>query len=70
MTKPYSIPKSKAHYQKAAQRLPLGVTSNYRSWGEEETLNRLSTRVPGLGNPDGRFDLQSAWMLEAADQEE
>jgi len=53
MTKPYSIPKSKAHYQKAAQRLPLGVTSNYRSWGEEETLYISHGKGARLWDIDG-----------------
>ncbi|MBZ0253995.1 MAG: hypothetical protein K8I02_11710 [Candidatus Methylomirabilis sp.] len=34
-------------------------------WGEGET-SRLATRVPGLGSPDGRIDLESPAMLEAA----
>ena len=36
------------------------------AWGERGTVNRLSTRVPGLGKPDGRVDLESSWMVEAA----
>ena len=35
-------------------------------WGEEETFYRLATRVPGLGSPEGRFDLNSTWMEEAS----
>ncbi|MFH1467055.1 MAG: hypothetical protein ABIO70_21915 [Pseudomonadota bacterium] len=33
-------------------------------WGEEG-IERLSTRVPGLGNPEGRIDLDSPWMAAA-----
>jgi hypothetical protein len=35
-------------------------------WGEKGSVPRLSTRVPGLGSPDGRIDLDSPWMLDAA----
>lgn len=38
MAMEYSTGRSRAHYQKAVKRLPLGVTSNYRSWGPEDTL--------------------------------
>ncbi len=34
-------------------------------WGERGDIGRLSTRVPGLGKPDGRIDANSAWMIEA-----
>jgi hypothetical protein len=36
-------------------------------WAENTgTVNRLSTRVPGLGKPDGMVELESTWMVEAA----
>ena len=35
-------------------------------WGEKSSLGRLATRVPGLGNAEGRIDLESSWMLEAS----
>ena len=35
-------------------------------WGERTDIGRLSTRVPGLGNADGVFDLESTWMKAAA----
>jgi len=38
-------------------------------WGERGTIARLSTRVPGLGTPEGRVDLESSWMKEAAAQD-
>ncbi len=53
MTKPYSIPKSQAHYRKASQRLPLGVTSNYRSWGADETLYVSHGKGARLWDVDG-----------------
>ena len=33
-----SLKKSNKHFQKAIQKLPLGVTSNFRYWGDEETI--------------------------------
>ena len=33
-----SLKKSNAHFQKALNMLPLGVTSNFRFWGEEKTI--------------------------------
>ena len=35
-------------------------------WAEADGVVRLSTRVPGLGNEQGRIDLGADWMLEAA----
>ena len=32
------LTKSNAHFQKAVQRLPLGVASTFRYWGEERTI--------------------------------
>jgi hypothetical protein len=39
-------------------------------WAEGEDVDRLSTRVPGLGNAEGLIDLDSEWMLEAAAEDE
>jgi hypothetical protein len=36
-------------------------------WGERDDLGRLSTRIPGLGRPDGTIDLNGAAMVAAAD---
>jgi glutamate-1-semialdehyde 2,1-aminomutase len=33
-----SIAKSNAHFQRALSKLPLGVASNFRYWGEDETI--------------------------------
>lgn len=33
-----SLKKSNAHFRKALTRLPLGVSSNYRYWGEDKTI--------------------------------
>ena len=35
-------------------------------WGERSSIGRLSTRVPGLGRPDGRIDLDGTWMADVA----
>ena len=33
-----SLAKSNAHFQRAVQRLPLGVSSNFRYWGDDKTI--------------------------------
>jgi glutamate-1-semialdehyde 2,1-aminomutase len=33
-----SLKKSNEHFQKAIKKLPLGVTSNFRYWGDEKTI--------------------------------
>jgi hypothetical protein len=38
-------------------------------WGEQTSLGRLSTRVPGLGASDGTLDLESAAMLQASQED-
>ena len=43
--------------------LPMDETDY---WAEAENVNRLSTRVPGLGNNEGRIDPKADWMLNAA----
>lgn len=49
----YSIKKSNAHYKKAVKRLPLGVSSNYRSWGPDETLYVSHGKGARLWDIDG-----------------
>jgi len=34
-------------------------------WAENESLNRLSTRVPGLGNAEGRIEPRGPWLDRA-----
>ncbi len=36
--KPRDLSKSNAHYQKALKRLPLGVASTFRYWGDDRTI--------------------------------
>ena len=38
-------------------------------WAEGDNVNRLGTRVPGLGNETGRIDLNADWMNEAAEND-
>ena len=33
-----SLQKSNAHFRKAVTRLPLGVASNFRYWGDDKTI--------------------------------
>lgn len=44
--------------------LPMDTTDY---WAEADNVNRLSTRVPGLGNNEGRIDRKADWMLRAAE---
>jgi hypothetical protein len=36
------------------------------TWAEASTVQRLSTKIPGLGNAQGLIDLNSSWMQDAA----
>lgn len=38
-------------------------------WAEASDVDRLSTRVPGLGINEGRIDRKAAWMLRAAEKD-
>ncbi|MEX2201078.1 MAG: aspartate aminotransferase family protein [Dongiaceae bacterium] len=35
---PYSITRSQDHFKRALKRLPLGVSSNFRYWGDDKTI--------------------------------
>jgi len=48
-----SLQKSNRHFQKAITRLPLGVTSNFRYWGDEKTIYVDHARGAGLWDLDG-----------------
>lgn len=48
---------------------PDGVWDESEYWAEGEGVNRLATRVPGLGNETGRIDLNAPWMEAAAAQD-
>lgn len=43
--------------------LPMKATDY---WAEGDSVNRLSTRVPGLGNATGRINPKASWMKNAA----
>ena len=45
--------KSEAHFRKALQRLPLGVTSNFRYWGEDRTIYIARGKGARLWDLDG-----------------
>lgn len=44
---------SRAHFRRAAERLPWGVTSNFRYWGDEETIYAREARGARLWDIDG-----------------
>lgn len=52
-TPPRILDESRRLYQAASQRLPLGVTSNYRSWGPENTLYVSKAKGSHLWDVDG-----------------
>jgi hypothetical protein len=39
-------------------------------WAERHDIGRLSTRIPGLGRPDGTIDLAGQAMIDAAAKDE
>ena len=47
-----SLKKSNAHFQKAIKRLPLGVSSNFRYWGEDKTIYVASAKGARLTDID------------------
>jgi glutamate-1-semialdehyde 2,1-aminomutase len=50
---PRNLAKSNAHWQKAVTRLPLGVASNFRFWGEERTIYVKEGRGARITDLDG-----------------
>ncbi len=48
-----SLRKSNAHFQKAITRLPLGVSSNFRYWGDDKTIYAASGKGARLRDIDG-----------------
>jgi glutamate-1-semialdehyde 2,1-aminomutase len=47
-----SLRKSNAHFQKAITRLPLGVSSNFRYWGDDKTIYAASGKGARLRDID------------------
>ena len=39
-----SLYKSQEHYKRAIDQLPLGVSSNFRAWGEDKTIFAARTK--------------------------
>ena len=39
-------------------------------WAEDESIDRLSTKIPGLGNVTGLIDINSSAMTEASEADE
>jgi len=48
-----SLVKSNAQFQKAVRRLPLGVSSNFRYWGDDKTIYVASGKGARLTDIDG-----------------
>jgi glutamate-1-semialdehyde 2,1-aminomutase len=48
-----SLKRCNEHHERAAGRLPLGVSSNYRFWGRDQTLYMAKARGPRLWDLDG-----------------
>jgi glutamate-1-semialdehyde 2,1-aminomutase len=48
-----SLQRSNAHFRKASTRLPMGVSSNFRYWGEKKTLYAERGRGARLWDIDG-----------------
>src|SRR5262245_17351414 len=48
-----SLQKSNQHFRKAVSKLPLGVSSNFRYWGEEKTIYAKHAKGARLTDIDG-----------------
>src|SRR5262245_48860641 len=48
-----SLVRSNAHFQKAITRLPLGVSSNFRYWGDDKTIYAKCGKGARLWDIDG-----------------
>ena len=48
-----SLSKSNAHFRKAITKLPLGVSSNFRYWGEDKTIYASHAKGARLTDIDG-----------------
>lgn len=46
---------------------PMDARTDY--WAEGDNVARLSTRVPGLGRPDGRYQLRQIGQLARSDKD-
>jgi glutamate-1-semialdehyde 2,1-aminomutase len=50
-----TLANSREHFQRAVQRLPLGVASNFRYWGDERTIYVKSGRGARMTDIDGNI---------------
>jgi glutamate-1-semialdehyde 2,1-aminomutase len=48
-----ALKRSKEHFKRAIKRLPLGVSSNFRAWGEERTVYVARAKGPRIWDIDG-----------------
>src|SRR5678810_538204 len=48
-----SLTRSNAHFRKALTRLPLGVSSNFRYWGEDKTIYVAGAKGARIRDLDG-----------------
>ena len=58
---PRTLTKNHEHFQRAVKRMPLGVASNFRFWGEDRTIYQLEdgTSQPvarSLASHDGNLE--------------
>jgi glutamate-1-semialdehyde 2,1-aminomutase len=51
--RPYSLQKSNEHFRKALTRMPLGVSSNFRYWGDDKTVYVKHGKGARLWDLDG-----------------
>jgi glutamate-1-semialdehyde 2,1-aminomutase len=50
---PRSLEKSNAHFRRAVRKMPLGVSSNFRYWGEDKTLYVKTSQGARIWDLDG-----------------
>jgi glutamate-1-semialdehyde 2,1-aminomutase len=50
---PRSLDKSNAHFRRAVRKLPLGVSSNFRYWGDDKTLYVKTSQGARIWDLDG-----------------
>ena len=48
-----SLTRSNAHFKKASRRLPLGVASNFRYWGDDKTIYMARGKGARIWDIDG-----------------
>ena len=56
-----SLTRSNAHFRKAVTRLPLGVSSNFRYWGEDKTIYVAAQRAPTSATSTATSTSTTGW---------